>query len=112
MAKIKTIITKTVKKEFEIDVSFPIYRKHDLLLDRSDTVIYSKTIQNRNGFITYSVKEADSCDYEIETREHRDLCRQEGFDYCVGIGEYKSNEKEFLSVIDRMKAKIELIYAV
>lgn len=112
MGKIKARIKKTVDREVEIDVCFPIYRKHDLLLDRDDVVIYAKTIKKNGEFITYSIKESNSTDYEIEIKKSGDLCSGSSYEYCLGKNDYESNEQEFVSVIFRMKKKIEEAHAI
>ena len=112
MGKIKTRIRKTVDREIEIDVTFPIYRKHDLFLDRDNVVIYTKIIENGGKFIHYSIKESNFTDYEIKTEEYHDLCNGNSYDYCVGKNDYESNEGEFSSVIIRMKKRIEEANAI
>lgn len=100
--KIKATFRKEIIEELEIDVDFPIYRKHDFLSDRDDTVIYARLTHEQDMFILVSVKETDKRDYEIEIEKFRRFPTNASYDYCLGKGEYESSKSEFEGVARRM----------
>jgi len=84
----KIKIIKEIKKEIEVDIIFPHYFKHDILVDHSNVVIFGKMIDNKKQI---TIKEDVSWggvfkSYEIE---------KERFSSCYLANEYKSTEQEY-----------------
>ena len=89
-----TVMQKTTKV---VEVTLPVYRKHDLMLDTSDTVVYSRTelFEKRLRTIHITVRrDRGNLTYEVET-EFGDFNPGNGEDYSTGKGEYASSAEEF-----------------
>lgn len=97
----KLKIKRQIEKEEEVDIEFPYYYKHDLMLDEMDTVIYGKIEENKTTsiHITHNWNGRNSFELEIE---------EEPASYFSSYmtDKYKSNETEYLN------ARKELIDAV
>lgn len=82
----------------EIEVEFPIYRRHDL----DESVIYTKRISPTE---TIDVHEHYSGKIEIELATDDDMRRDHsGLDYHLGTGEYASSREEFETAFAKAKA--------
>jgi len=97
----KLKIIRTIKEEAIIDIEFPFYYKHDLMLDEADVVIYGKIEENKTTSIhvSHDYNGRNSFELEIENDPASHFS-------SYMTDEYKSNEDEYL------KAKSKLIDAV
>ena len=99
-------IKRTVEQEETINIDFPYYYKHDLLLDHSDTVIYGKIERDRYVSITVENNglHGNPVRFELEIKiksaEHLS---------CYMTDEYKGTEKEFLDAKESMLKAISEI---
>lgn len=90
------------------EVTLPLYRKHDLLMDDHDTVIYTRVTDEECVSITRSRGYRDhDLRYEIEIRsgEMAFSSRSER-EYNLGLGQYACTEQEFYEVVHEMKTKV------
>lgn len=97
----KIKIKRKIEKEEIIDIDFPYYYEHDLLIDEANVIIYGKIEENRHVSIKVSERYYDTfldIEFEIgiENRRAETLS-------CYMTDEYKSTESVFL------KAKSKLI---
>lgn len=95
----KLLVKESKTVEVEVDVTFPIYRKHDLLIDEADIVLFIR--ENEDG-AQLSIRRSRSwgrraTEYAIEI-EHRASSR-DNLDYALGRGDYALTEAEFLNVL-------------
>lgn len=96
----KLEITKTVTQKVEIEIDFPYYYKHDLMLDGADAVIFGKIEAKKCTTIGLTHHSGGDKSYELEIQ------RKEARNYaCYMTAEHKSSEAEYLA------AKRELIEA-
>lgn len=83
----KIKIKEYIKKEKEIEITFPYYYKHDLMLDECDCVVYGKYIDDKWA---YSITERNNyrgkLSYEVEYDRHDDSYYKE---------KYKSTKEEY-----------------
>ena len=102
----KLKITRKVDQEETIDIDFPYYYKHDLLLDKSDVVIYGMLEENRNVSITVKKTVEDmfsfSClEFELSI-ESVPASRMA----CYMTDEHKSTKEEFFNAKELMLKSI------
>lgn len=93
-------ITRTESVREVIEIEFPYYYKHDLMLDESDAVIYGKvTVSNHTSI---RVSKGRSLEYELN------LDKLPAQHYgCYMVDKYKSSESEFLAAKAEMLAAVE-----
>lgn len=97
----KVALTVTEKKTVEVEVTFPIYRKHDVSPDSGESVIYTRITEDGRYFsICKSAHFDRSANYEIDFGRH--FFDASGEDYSLGRGQYASTKAEF----DAMVAEI------
>lgn len=100
----RKLITVTEKKVLDIDIKFPIYRKHDVSGDTYSCVYYTKVF-NEKKQISISEHRGGNCKtYEIELSTPS---FSDSEDYVFGKGFYKSSKEEFDNAVNRFKAFIE-----
>jgi hypothetical protein len=108
----KLKILYRASKTTTIDVEFPLYRKHDLMPDRHESVIYSRVDQVRDP---QKVAFDEPAFREISIQVERGLPDSDErieiaigstsfntgdeVDYLVGRGEYASSPEEFAAAI-------------
>ena len=98
----KTIsVYRTEKIKTDIEVEFPIYRKHDLLLDDADVVYYQRT--DHDGWEVSIKKSYDylgkNLSFELERSEGNTLNGATDLDYALGRGDHASSAEEFHTVL-------------
>ena len=101
-----TVEAKTTK---EVEVTFPIYRKHRIYGDDSDTVILARI----NDDLTYyeitkrdgSWRNGQVDHYEFETGKYTFDARS-GEDYSLGKGEYASSKEEWDRMVEEAVAAL------
>jgi hypothetical protein len=98
------VITKTRAK---VAVSFPLYRKHDLMLDNADSVIYRRVDKDLNevSVLVANYYHNGFERYELEF----DKTRIDGSDYSLGKAEYASNETEFFEALQKLSDAVEKV---
>jgi hypothetical protein len=102
-------VAKTVKEEEQVEVRFPLFVKHDLMMDDSNIVIYMRIDPLLNGkFACVSITERhDYRDgkrgFEIE-REPYSFDTRSDPDYLLGRGEHELTEEQFGEVWKRADA--------
>ena len=105
MATIK--VQEVTRREVEVEVSFPIYSKHDLLLDECDSVDYRRwdadgTLWSVQRTIDYHSGGSRDKSFEI-TKGFRDAngraAYQEDRNYLLGLGDYACTAAEFADVL-------------
>lgn len=96
----KLKIKRKIETEETIDIEFPYYYKHDLMLDEVDVIIYGKIEENKTTsiHISHNYRGGDNYELEIEKEPASNFS-------SYMTDEYKSNEAEYL------KAKWEFIDA-
>lgn len=100
----------TTKTPAKVSVTFPLYRKHDLLLDEADSVIYSRVDAELNEVsiqITETYRDGSER-YALEFGKDR----ISGSDHSLGRAEYASNEDEFTAALRKVKDAIQKISEV
>lgn len=93
--------------EKEIDVDFPIYRKHDVMSDYNNCVIYSKIANVDNELTLTSITLTDYNQVEIEIINNHEFDGS-SIDYHLGLGEYKSSEKEFKWALSKAQTLLDV----
>ena len=111
MVRRKVKFTVTEKREIEVDVEYPIYRKHDLLSDHSDVVIYTRFGADD---LSYSIHETRTFwgsrqHLEYQMTVETDSLSGNDLDYALGQGRYKSSATEFMQVVERMAKAVHTI---
>jgi len=99
----KLEITRKVEQKEMIEIEFPYYYKHDLMLDDADSVIYGKVEDRRQTRIQigydYRSKER-SFQLEINDIPAAALA-------CYMTDEHKSSEAEYLAAKAKLRAAAE-----
>lgn len=88
--KIEITTTKRVKET--IDVEFPYYYKHDLMIDYGENVIYGKITED----YAYAIQEIKNYDGKVAFELEKDT-----WDGSYFKKEYKSTKKEYEAVKHR-----------
>lgn len=102
-------LTFTTKERRKVEVTFPIYRKHDLLPDRGDSVIYERISADMKSVSVHISNSYDGrVQYELEFEERKSLSGSSA-DYALGLGEYASTEAEFLAALEEMKVALSKV---
>lgn len=91
----KITIEQTVKNKIEVDVNFPIYRKH--WLDNSTIYMKVESIDRQINIHLYD----DENKVELEIDKPSFWGSR---DYLLGEGEHKSNKYEFNKAVNQLKA--------
>ena len=95
-------VTKTIKTKETVDVTFPYYYKHDLMLDEGDFVIYGKIDEKEHVSIKISVSyRSDVRGVEVEkqtTNWHSVSCYLED-EYRSNVGEYEQAKSQAMEAI-------------
>jgi hypothetical protein len=99
MPKINVTVTQEVKKE--VEVTFPIFRKHDCSGDDYSCVIYTSITEDMRF---HSITKRDNYrdtdpSYEIESGRYS-FDGRSGEDYCLGKGEYACTKAEYDEIVD------------
>lgn len=95
----KTVtIPAVVKTTAEVEVEFPIYHKHDLLLDEADIVAYRRIDADLSAVEITRTRGREGLSFEIK----KDTWRFDGAesDYLLGRGKYACTRFEFDAVLD------------
>ena len=85
-------ISKVVYEKEVVDVTFPYYYKHDLMLDNCESVIFGKIVQNLEVAIQITDHFSYNLEYGIEVSRRGASTPSSYFDE-----KYKSTEDEFLA---------------
>lgn len=96
-------IKRKVEQEETINIDFPYYYKHDLLLDEVDVVIYGMVEEHRSVSIT--IRDHDmipQVELEIKKRPASTMS-------CYMTDEFKGTEKEFINAKELMLKSIREI---
>ncbi len=91
----KITIEQTVKNKVEVDVNFPIYRKH--WLDNSTVYMKVESLDRQVNIHLYD----DESKVELEIDKPSFWGSR---DYLLGEGEHKSNKDEFDDAVNKLKA--------
>jgi len=99
----KLEITRDVKQTETIEIEFPYYYKHDLMLDEVDSVIYGKIEEKRHTAIHVSFdyrSRERRFELEIEQRTAETLG-------CYMTEEHKGSEAEYLDAKAKLLAAVQ-----
>jgi hypothetical protein len=99
------LITKTRTK---VAVSFPLYRKHDLMLDDADSVVYRRVDKDLNEVVV-QITNLNLDDVVEQYQLEFGRTQIDGSDYSLGKAEYISNETEFFEALRRLSDAIEKV---
>lgn len=106
----KLTVDVVERKQVEIDVVFPIYRKHDITGSGAYRMLYVKTDQLSGGsLVEHSVIDRDDS-VEIQARSIRKLDKSD-LEYTLGKGEYHCTEAEFIDVLAKAKTIFDQLTA-
>jgi hypothetical protein len=98
------VITKTRTK---VAVSFPLYRRHDLMLDDADSIIYRRVDKDLSEV---SVQIANCYSNGVERYELEfDKTQIDGSDYSLGKAQYASNRDEFFGALQKLSDAVEKV---
>lgn len=102
--KKKVTLTKVTKEEIEVEVEFPIYRKHDVSGDDYNSVIYQRIDGHREVSIhkTERYRSSGEVEWRIEIEDGHSV-RGENVDYALGRGEYASSAEAFNKVLAELR---------
>jgi hypothetical protein len=104
---VKITVSTTTKAVEEIEVEFPIYRRHDIDTDRCLHTIFTKI--EHDGRIIHIHRSDENwmgqTKYEVEIERDYEMDGS-GKDYCLGLGEYKSSAAEFEEVARELSTAI------
>lgn len=101
MAKIKIILTE--KKEREIDVTFPMYRKQH----SSDSVTYTKVF-NENTAIDIKIHHSKEGFEKFEFEIYKPYFSEEAIDFLLGEQEYICTEEVFIQQLEYVKHMLSI----
>lgn len=96
-------------------VEMPIYRKHDLLLDHAESIIYSRITVDPSGkyidtAIQHTIHDSSAKEtFEVEI-EYDMQFDSSSPDYWLGRGRYKSSGDEFLGIVERLQVFLTKLY--
>lgn len=93
-------IQESVKIEKEINVEFPIYRKHWL----ENSTIYMKIESEEKEISIHIYDDKQTIELEIETPSFWGT-----EDYLLGKGEHKSSKEEFEKAVNSLKKLTDTI---
>jgi len=105
--KVRVTVPRT--EEIEVDVTFPIYRKHDLLPDDHECIIYYRHAVDGTLVSVQEWERDGTRKYEIEIGHANLNCGGSPSAYILGQGQYKSSKEEFDAVLQRMKDVLESV---
>lgn len=91
--KVKTI--ELVKREVEVDIQLPLFRKHDLTGDYDESIIYTRidAFGGKLRAIDVHIEGDDKVSIEVDNDYS---FRSAGTaDYTLALGQYKSSRAEF-----------------
>lgn len=103
----KKIVTLTKRREesIQVEVEFPIYRKHDIGGDEHDSVVYTRIDERGQISITkrdfYLNKETQ---WDIEISPEYTLSGE--MDYALGQGEYQLSAEEFSAILEELRQAV------
>lgn len=111
----KLDLTFREKRTEEVDIEFPVYRKHDLMADDYECVIYTRIESlgdNRFRHISITIRERDwrskdKAEIEIEADILFGLETGDDIDYTLGQGNYALTADEFAAVWERARKFLE-----
>ena len=90
----KITIEENVKTKKEVEVQFPIYRKHWL----DNSTIYTKVESEKKQVNIHLYDSGSKAELEMEVPSFWG-----SKDYLLGKGEYKSSKEEFDSAVTKLK---------
>ena len=97
----KVKVQAVQKQTREVEVTLPLYIKHEFDGDAYTSVVYSRVTQGEHGRLTHvSVQKTDSygsgrAHFEFEVTENFGFNPQNSEDYSLGKGEYACTPEEF-----------------
>jgi hypothetical protein len=91
------------REETTIEVEFPIYRKHDLMVDEADNVIYYRWDADDVVWHVQRIERGRELEFEIG-KESAKSYGNEGADYVLGRGKYQCTAEEFNKVLAEASA--------
>jgi hypothetical protein len=99
----KLEVMRDVKQKETIEIEFPYYYKHDLMMDDSDSVIYGKVEERRQTTIhlSYDYRSKERS-FELEINDIHAAALA-----CYMTDEHKSSEAEYLAAKAKMLAAAE-----
>lgn len=102
---------ETTKKRSSAEVTFPIYRKHDLMIDECDCIIFSRREEDGTEYsivrITRVSKDTEF-EFEIKHFDKNNFVTGDK-DYALGLNEHACTAKEFYDVVYEVKTFLEKI---
>ena len=91
-------VTKTIKQKVKVNIDFPFYYKHDLMLDELDAVIFGKIEESKSTAIKVTTSYLrDKKEFELEIER----CSPER-NACYLTEEYKCSESEYLEAKEQL----------
>ena len=104
--KMEIEVTQKIDVKKKINVDFPYYYKHDLMVGECDSVIYGKVEENKAIAIHISYRYLDGIiEYELGIESTNPI----GKNSCYFIDKYKSSEEEFLIAKNKMLSALSSI---
>jgi hypothetical protein len=95
----KIEITRKIEQKEIIEIEFPYYYKHDLMLDESDSVIYGKIEEEKHTAIQISNDYRGAEEFSVEVEKRKAVTLD-----CYLTDEYKSDEAEYLAAKTKLLA--------
>jgi hypothetical protein len=101
----------------EVDIEFPVYRKHDLMPDDYQCVIYTRIEslgQNLFRHTSITIREEDwrdkdKIEIEIEAETKFGFTTGSDKDYSIGQGNYALTAEEFAAAWERARKLLEAV---
>lgn len=110
MIKTLKVHKKRPPELIEIDVEFPVYRKHDLMSDHHDTCVHYERWEGP-GEAEFEIQETiqfnGDTEYTIGTTRSENLHPNNGEYYMIGKGKYACSKEEFYAVVARARAALD-----
>lgn len=101
----KLEVTRTTQQKETIEIEFPYYYKHNLMLDESDSIIYGKIEEKKctSIQISYSYRDHETS-FKLEIQTGPCVLSDNN---CYMTDKYKSTEAEYLEAKTKLLAAAE-----
>ena len=103
----KIEIAKKVVEEVDVEITFPLYRKHDIMEDTYEVIYYSKINKNETLEISRTERFGSSRLEFSVTIERTSFHGSHDIDYVLGRGEYACSEKEFNEALEECHSLLD-----
>lgn len=89
------------RKKIPIDVEFPVYRKHDLLLDEGNSIIYFRWDDDETEWKVQLAERGGEVTWEIGKSKRYFNSNSDYADYVLGRGEFACTADEFNAAVSQ-----------